>query len=35
MLEGAGLWEVKWPIAILSAYTLAAFALALRWFKWR
>jgi ABC-type multidrug transport system permease subunit len=35
MLEGAGLWEVKLPLAILSAYTIVAFALALRWFKWR
>jgi ABC-type multidrug transport system permease subunit len=35
MLEGAGLWEVKWPITILLAYAVVSFGLALRWFKWR
>lgn len=35
MLEGASLWEVGWRLAILAAYAVVPFALALRWFKWR
>lgn len=35
MLEGMSLADVGWRIAILLAYAVVTFALALRWFKWR
>ncbi len=35
MLQEASLWDVKWHIAILAAYAVVPFLLALRWFKWR
>ncbi len=35
MLEGAGLVEVGWRLAVLAAWGVVCFALALRWFKWR
>ena len=35
MLEGASLWDIGWRLAILAAYAVVTFALALRWFKWR
>ncbi len=35
MLEGASFAEVGWRIAILAAWTVVCFALALRWFRWR
>jgi ABC-2 type transport system permease protein len=35
MLEGAGLPQVAWRLAILAAYAVVCFALALRWFRWR
>jgi ABC-2 type transport system permease protein len=35
MLEGAGLIEVAWRLGILSVWTLACSALALKWFRWR
>ena len=35
MLEGKSLTQVAWRLAILSAYALVTFFLALKWFKWR
>ncbi len=35
MLEGATLAEVAFPLAVLSAWAIVTFTLALRWFKWR
>ena len=35
MLEGAGLDKVGWRMAILAAWGVVCFALALRWFRWR
>jgi len=35
MLEGRGLEGVAWRLAILLAWGLGTFALALRWFRWR
>lgn len=35
MLEGAGLAEVGWRLAVLAAWGVACFTLALRWFRWR
>src|SRR6185503_21198181 len=35
MLEGAGLMQVGWRLAILAAWGAVCFAIALRWFKWR
>jgi ABC-type multidrug transport system permease subunit len=35
ILEGKSLFEVSWRIAILLAYGIVAFALALKLFKWR
>jgi ABC-type multidrug transport system permease subunit len=35
MLEGAGLTDVLWRVAILLAWTLVCGGLALRWFRWR
>jgi ABC-2 type transport system permease protein len=35
MLEGKTLWEVSWRLAILSAYAVVCFVVALRFFKWR
>jgi ABC-type multidrug transport system permease subunit len=35
MLEGKGLLDVSWRLAILLAYAAVCFALALRFFKWR
>jgi ABC-2 type transport system permease protein len=35
MLEGAGLWANKWPLAILGLWGLVCFTLALRWFRWQ
>jgi ABC-type multidrug transport system permease subunit len=35
MLEGAGLMEVGWRMAILAAWGVVCFAVALKWFKWR
>jgi ABC-type multidrug transport system permease subunit len=34
VLEGAPLAAVGWRLAILAAWTVASFALALRWFRW-
>jgi ABC-2 type transport system permease protein len=34
MLEGASLTQVALPVAILFAWGVVTFALALRWFKW-
>jgi ABC-2 type transport system permease protein len=35
MLEGAGLIQVSWRLAILGAWAVVCFTLALRWFRWR
>ena len=35
MLEGASFTEVGWREAILAAWALGCFLLALRWFRWR
>jgi ABC transporter DrrB family efflux protein len=35
MLEGASLWQEAGRIAILAAWAVVTFALALRWFRWR
>jgi ABC-2 type transport system permease protein len=35
MLEGAGLIEIGWRLAILAAWASVCFTLALRWFRWR
>ncbi|HYT90561.1 MAG TPA: ABC transporter permease [Gemmataceae bacterium] len=35
MLEGKSLTDVAWRLAILMAWALGSFALALRWFRWR
>jgi ABC-type multidrug transport system permease subunit len=35
MLEGASFAEVAWRAAILAAWALGSFLLALRWFRWR
>ena len=35
MLEGSSLDELVTPIAIMTAWSVASFALALRWFRWR
>jgi ABC-type multidrug transport system permease subunit len=35
MLEGAGLADVGWRLAILAAWAVVCFALALRFFRWR
>jgi ABC-type multidrug transport system permease subunit len=35
MLEGASFAEVAWRAAILAAWALCCFLLALRWFRWR
>lgn len=35
MLEGAGFAEIGWRLAILAAWAVVTFALALRWFRWR
>ena len=35
MLEGATLTKVSWRLAILAAWGVVCFALALRWFRWR
>jgi ABC-2 type transport system permease protein len=35
MLEGAGLVEIWWRLAILAAWAIVCFALALRFFRWR
>jgi ABC-type multidrug transport system permease subunit len=35
MLEGASLTKVSWRLAILAAWGVVCFALALRWFRWR
>ncbi len=35
MLEGAGILDVGWRLAVLAAWGVACFAVALRWFKWR
>jgi ABC-type multidrug transport system permease subunit len=35
MLEGAGLFDVSWQLAILVGWAVITFVLALRWFKWR
>ena len=32
--EGASFAAVAWPLAILVAWTVVCFALALRWFRW-
>jgi hypothetical protein len=34
VLEGASLAAVGWRLAILAAWTVASFLLALRWFRW-
>jgi ABC-type multidrug transport system permease subunit len=35
MLEGKGLLDVWWRLAILAAYAVVCFGLALRWFRWK
>jgi ABC transporter DrrB family efflux protein len=35
MLEGQGIAEIGWRLAILAAWTVVCFTLALRWFRWR
>jgi ABC transporter DrrB family efflux protein len=35
MLEGKGFAQVGWRLAILAAWAIVCFALALRWFRWR
>jgi ABC-type multidrug transport system permease subunit len=35
MLEGGTLMDVAWKLAILAAWALVTFTLALRWFRWR
>jgi ABC-2 type transport system permease protein len=35
MLEGQSLWQIKWRIAILIAYAIVTFTLALKLFRWR
>ena len=35
MLEGAGLDKIWWRVAILIAWGVICFTLALRWFRWR
>ena len=35
MLEGAGLPSVSWRLAILTAYAVVSFLVALKWFRWR
>jgi ABC-2 type transport system permease protein len=35
MLEGAGLMQIGWRLAILAAWAVVCFTLALRWFRWR
>lgn len=35
ILEGKSLFDVSWRIAILLAYGIVTFALAVKWFKWR
>jgi ABC-type multidrug transport system permease subunit len=35
MLEGAGVPEVAWRLAILAAYGVVGFVLALKWFRWQ
>jgi ABC-type multidrug transport system permease subunit len=35
MLEGAGLGQVGWRLAILAAWGGITFFLALKWFRWR
>lgn len=35
MLEGAGLADIGWRLAVLLGWGLVCFTLALRWFRWR
>jgi ABC-type polysaccharide/polyol phosphate export permease len=35
MLEGASLTSLLLPLAILSAYAVVTYTLALRWFRWQ
>jgi ABC-2 type transport system permease protein len=35
MLEGAGLRQMGWRLAVLAAWGTISFVLALRWFRWR
>lgn len=35
MLEGAGLDKIWWHLAVLAAWGVVCFTLALRWFRWR
>jgi ABC transporter DrrB family efflux protein len=35
MLEGNNLAQVSWRLAILGAWTVVSFTLAVRWFRWR
>jgi hypothetical protein len=35
MLEGAALTELVAPIAIMTAWSVVSYVLALRWFRWR
>jgi ABC-type polysaccharide/polyol phosphate export permease len=35
MLEGMSLGQLLVPIAIMTAWSVISFALALRWFRWR
>jgi ABC-type multidrug transport system permease subunit len=35
MLDGAGMLEVGWRLAILAGWGVICFALGLRWFRWR
>jgi ABC-type multidrug transport system permease subunit len=35
MLEGAGLGQIGWRLAILAAWAGVCFGLAVRWFRWR
>jgi ABC-type multidrug transport system permease subunit len=34
VLEGATLFDVGWRLAVLAAWTVVSFLLALRWFRW-
>ncbi len=35
MLEGAGMTDIAWHLAVLTLWAVVTFALALRWFRWR
>ncbi len=35
LLEGAGLFDVRWHVAVLAAWAGVTFLLALKWFRWQ